>query len=206
MAGQVDAADRMIGDINLFLTPWEEEEEEEDNRDKNDGGVEPTIRNHGQVSYVNGEIDIMIASHAHRRLGLGREAVATLLRYIHVHAHEMLAEYVAFTSTRLPTLSRPPGTSGDSGSDGTSGRQDASSDRQQRQQYMIKDLVAKISEGNQGSIALFKRLGFQQRGEVNYFGEMELVLESFGSEEHDDGGKESFRAAYREVRWDRSRL
>lgn len=189
----------MIGDINLFLTPWEEEEDNNNNNNgNNDGDAEPTMISHGQVSYVNGEIDIMIASHAHRRLGLGREAVTTLLRYIRDHAREMLAEYAAFTST-----TQPPGSS--SGGDCGIGKQEVSSNRQWQQQYVIKDLVAKINQGNQGSIALFKHLGFRQRGEVNYFGEMELVLESFGSEKH-GGGEESSRAAYRELQWDRSGL
>lgn len=48
-------------------------------------------------------------------------------------------------------------------------RQDASAS--------LKNLIVKIKQGNAGSIALFRGLGFKQEGEVNYFGEVKLVLE-----------------------------
>lgn len=48
-------------------------------------------------------------------------------------------------------------------------RQDASAS--------LRNLVAKVKEGNEGSIALFKSLGFKQEGGVNYFGEVRLVME-----------------------------
>ena len=37
-------------------------------------------------------------------------------------------------------------------------------------------VMARIKAQNVGSIALFKSLGFEQRGEVNYFGEIKMVL------------------------------
>ncbi|KAF7552608.1 hypothetical protein G7Z17_g4218 [Cylindrodendrum hubeiense] len=40
----------------------------------------------------------------------------------------------------------------------------------------LKGLMVKIKEGNAGSRALFQKLGFVQRGEVNYFGEVVLVM------------------------------
>ncbi|KAH6641514.1 GNAT domain-containing protein [Chaetomium tenue] len=40
----------------------------------------------------------------------------------------------------------------------------------------LKLLMAKIDEGNEKSLALFRSLGFRQEGEVNYFGEVKLVL------------------------------
>lgn len=48
-------------------------------------------------------------------------------------------------------------------------RQDASAS--------LRNLVAKIQKSNEASIALFKGLGFRQEGEVNYFGEVRLVME-----------------------------
>lgn len=40
----------------------------------------------------------------------------------------------------------------------------------------LRGLMVKLKEGNKGSRALFERLGFQQQGEVNYFGEVKLVM------------------------------
>ncbi|KAM0433960.1 hypothetical protein ACHAPT_003904 [Fusarium lateritium] len=39
----------------------------------------------------------------------------------------------------------------------------------------LKGLMVKIKEGNAGSRALFEKLGFEQRGGVNYFGEVVMV-------------------------------
>lgn len=41
-------------------------------------------------------------------------------------------------------------------------------------------LVAKIKDKNEASKTLFAGLGFVSTGEVNYFGEVEMVLEGFG--------------------------
>ncbi|KAF4969990.1 hypothetical protein FSARC_2893 [Fusarium sarcochroum] len=40
----------------------------------------------------------------------------------------------------------------------------------------LKGLMVKIKEGNKGSRALFEKLGFVQKGEVNYFGEVVMTL------------------------------
>lgn len=48
-------------------------------------------------------------------------------------------------------------------------RQDASAS--------LRTLMAKIKQGNEASLALFKGLGFKQEGEVNYFGEVKMVME-----------------------------
>ena len=41
----------------------------------------------------------------------------------------------------------------------------------------LKGLMVKIKEGNKGSRALFEKLGFVQKGEVNYFGEILMTIE-----------------------------
>ncbi|KAF5018136.1 hypothetical protein F66182_9899 [Fusarium sp. NRRL 66182] len=41
----------------------------------------------------------------------------------------------------------------------------------------LKGLMVKIKEGNRGSRALFEKLGFVQKGEVNYFGEVVMTME-----------------------------
>jgi len=44
----------------------------------------------------------------------------------------------------------------------------------------LRHLMAKIGQQNVRSVALFKSLGFEQIGEVNYFGEVTLVLRDLG--------------------------
>ncbi|KAI1761338.1 GNAT domain-containing protein [Hypoxylon sp. FL1150] len=134
VAGEADTPDRMIGDVNMFLTPWDGDDGEgEEEKGK---------------AYVNAEIDIMIADPTHRGKGLGRATVATFLLFIHSNLDGILAEYASASSeAKKPEL---------------------------------KDVVAKINAGNQGSIKLFTGMGFSQRGGVNYFGEIELVLEGLG--------------------------
>lgn len=67
-----DSPDRMVGDINLFLTPAEEDEE-------------------GCI----GEIELMIAETKFRRRGLGRAAVLAFMRYLESHLDEILSEYAS---------------------------------------------------------------------------------------------------------------
>ncbi|EGG23553.1 N-acetyltransferase 9 [Cavenderia fasciculata] len=43
--------------------------------------------------------------------------------------------------------------------------------------HLTKMFIVKIGESNQASIELFKRIGFQQRGQVNVFKEVNLILE-----------------------------
>ncbi|RYP52495.1 hypothetical protein DL768_002322 [Monosporascus sp. mg162] len=189
-AGEVDTPDRMVGDINLFLTPWEDDEDDEDadGRGMNglvtDGAVDsiPNGRRGRAVSYCNGEVDIMIADRGRRGNGLGISAVSTLLHFIRRHLKSILAEYGA--------------------------AREAGFGARVKSLYELKDLVAKINAANVGSIALFTKLGFKQRGEVNYFGEIEMVLEDFGrvAPEVVDEKRRAHAADYRELVYDRSKL
>lgn len=199
----------MIGDINLFLTPCDYDDDDEDN----DGDEDSTTNSHntttitttndnnnntsrqgaGKTTYLNGEIDIMIASPAHRKRGYGREAVSTLLTYIRHHAVHITAEYAAFTGN----ISTAASSSSASRSENTAEGQ---------QQFVLRDLVAKINAENHGSIALFQKLGFRQRGEVNYFGEVLLVLEGFGRGVADEDAKAKALSGYEELRWDRTAI
>ena len=100
---------------------------------------------------VFGEVDVMLAETSHRRHGHGKAAVQTLLLFLKRNLRPILAEYASFTN------------SGDVG--------DIKLDR----------LVAKIKDRNEPSKVLFKSLGFVPKGEVNYFGEVEMALEGFGT-------------------------
>jgi RimJ/RimL family protein N-acetyltransferase len=162
----VDTTERMVGDINLFLTPWEDDDDES------------AVKADHDVDYCNAEVDIMIASTADRGRGLGRAAVSAFINFIWKNLDSILAEYRDCQ---------------------------AEASTPERKRLMLKDLVAKINASNQGSIALFKKLGFRQRGDVNYFGEIEMVLENFGKlglivrDEIEIEG-------YKELVYDRSRL
>ncbi|KAL1894730.1 hypothetical protein Sste5346_005705 [Sporothrix stenoceras] len=94
VGGVDDAPDHMVGDINFFLTPFEDEEEGEQ---KNDG-----------VALLTGEVDVMIARLEHRRQGFGRAAVTAFLHYILQSQREaILAEAAAGAD---PLFSKPGAT------------------------------------------------------------------------------------------------
>jgi RimJ/RimL family protein N-acetyltransferase len=118
----------MVGDVNLFLYPHEDEGEEE----------LPSAA----PEFCVGEIDIMIAEQQYRGNGLGRAVVQAFVQYIYRHVDGIMHEYAEDKDMPPPKL---------------------------------KLLMAKINEGNAKSIMLFKSLGFEQEGEVNYFGELKLV-------------------------------
>lgn len=134
----------MVGDINFFLYPCDDEDEEEE--DGKGGEKEGT-----ESSWCVGEVDVMIANYEDRGRGLGKAAVSTFLHYIWSSRDAILAEHQAAASI------------------GHSRRLE------------MKLLMAKIKATNAPSIALFKSLGFEQEGDVNYFGEVKMVLRDFGS-------------------------
>jgi RimJ/RimL family protein N-acetyltransferase len=70
VASKGDAPDRMLGDVNLFLTPADEDDE-------------------GCI----GELELMIAPTTARRKGYGRAAILTFLSYIENHLDGILEEY-----------------------------------------------------------------------------------------------------------------
>jgi RimJ/RimL family protein N-acetyltransferase len=69
-AKEDDAPGRMLGDINLFLTPADEDDE-------------------GCI----GELELMIAPTEARRQGYGRAALLSFLMYLQKHLDEILEEY-----------------------------------------------------------------------------------------------------------------
>ncbi|ODA79132.1 hypothetical protein RJ55_04724 [Drechmeria coniospora] len=93
-----------------------------------------------------GEVDVMVAESAHRGRGFGNGAVRALLTYLQDHLEEMMTEYA---------------------------QQDGA---MKGRKVELRGLMAKIQEANAGSRALFRNLGFTQKGEVNYFGEVTVVM------------------------------
>ena len=82
-----DSADRMIGDVNLFLV---EDDNEEDDDDQNDTD---TVSDNHQVQQLIGEIEIMIARKDLQRRGYGRATLSTFLWYVFSRSKEILDEY-----------------------------------------------------------------------------------------------------------------
>ncbi|KIH88353.1 DNA polymerase subunit delta-2 [Sporothrix brasiliensis 5110] len=135
VAGVDDAPDRMVGDINFFLTPFEADEDEDDESGK-------IQEDEAGSALFSGEVDVMIARPEHRRQGFGRSAVTAFLHYILQSKRDAILAEAADATTPAPRL---------------------------------KQLVVKIQASNLASISLFTSLGFEQKGGVNYFGEVELV-------------------------------
>lgn len=160
VAGVADAKERMVGDINLFLTPWEDDEDQYAEQPPQ------KVTSSGKRFFV-GEVDIMIAAATDRGRGMGKAAVSTFLWFIRKNVDAILAEYA--TSLEEGSV------------------------------LEMKELLVRINASNEGSKALFKGLGFEQRGEVNYFGEIELVLKDFQAGVSEVEG-------YRELPFDRSDL
>ena len=81
VAGRDDSPDRMLGDVNLFLTAADDGEEGEDRRSAEES--------HGIV----GELELMIASADHQRKGFGRATLEAFLQYIAVHESEIVGTF-----------------------------------------------------------------------------------------------------------------
>ncbi|PHH74297.1 hypothetical protein CDD82_5010 [Ophiocordyceps australis] len=101
---------------------------------------------------VVGEVDVMIASTADRGRGLGMGAVRALLCYVVGNVDGLVTEYQSSTGQCGPG----------SGRDGS----DAG----------LRGLRVKIGQRNHASRALFAKLGFEERGKVDYFGEVTMVM------------------------------
>ncbi|KAK8110405.1 uncharacterized protein PG998_006862 [Apiospora kogelbergensis] len=138
VAGRDDVPGRMLGDINMFLTPWDDENEHED--------AAPEAKEN-EAEFVKAEVDVMIAGATDRGKGLGKAAVGALLEFVSRNREAILHEYAASIEEKKNDTS-----------------------------LEIREFVVRIKASNAGSIALFTGFGFRQRGEVNYFGEVEMVL------------------------------
>jgi len=140
-----DGPERMIGDINLFLFPADDEEPSHINGSGDGTQVEAGGRQ--DVSII-GELELMIASPKLRRQGYGRSALGIFLSYIVTRWPLILAEFLGHDVPEAASDSSMPG---------------------------LRYLRVKIQESNIGSIKLFEKLRFERVGDTaNYFGEVEL--------------------------------
>ncbi|KAF2730413.1 hypothetical protein EJ04DRAFT_579883 [Polyplosphaeria fusca] len=81
--GEADSRSTMIGDVNLFLTPSDDDDHEDQ------ASQDPKARS------VVGEIEIMIASKQHQGKGLGKAILLTLLWYVVASLSPIMSEYDA---------------------------------------------------------------------------------------------------------------
>ncbi|KAI1754559.1 acetyltransferase domain-containing protein [Xylaria castorea] len=180
-AGEDDAPPScMVGDVNLFLTPLDDDDEDGDGDGDRNGCMNGgTKAEKGETRYVKGEIDIMIAAPEHRQKGLGEAVVRAFLRYLTENHGDVMREYVRAAAAGIESAAK------------------------------IKRLVAKIHAENAGSIRLFGNLGFRRDGDPDYFNEISMMLDfppSSPTAEIGDEGTESGGLGYRECFYDRSRL
>ncbi|KAK4138703.1 hypothetical protein BT67DRAFT_446751 [Trichocladium antarcticum] len=142
--GAADAPGRMVGDVNLFLYPYEGEDDGGGEGEGGGGGADDGPGGARELEFCVGEVDIMIADRRHRGKGVGRAVMRAFLQYLARNVDGVMAEYARDKGVAVAPR--------------------------------LKLLMAKVSEGNGGSIALFGGLGFVREGGVNYFGEVTLVL------------------------------
>lgn len=98
--GLDDAPERMIGDINLFLFPPENDDNDEDS----------TSSNHSEFVVI-GELELMIARKELQRQGYGRAALLTFMGYIVCNWAHIYTEYSSNDAvSEAPKASNPSGT------------------------------------------------------------------------------------------------
>ncbi|EPE32296.1 Acyl-CoA N-acyltransferases (Nat) [Glarea lozoyensis ATCC 20868] len=83
-SGEVDTPERMVGDVNMFLS----DDDENDER-------------------VLGELEIMIAEKEMRGKGFARSALVTFIHFIRTHVSDILLEYSTPSSPTITTSSNP---------------------------------------------------------------------------------------------------
>lgn len=64
---------------------------------------------------------------------------------------------------------------------------------------VLTSLMVKIKEANAGSRALFQKLGFEQKGDVNYFGEITMKMDWADGVRTLDAAWQASDAEYREI-------
>jgi hypothetical protein len=173
----------LIGDINLFLTPAGEDEE-------------------GCI----GEIELMIAPLSARRQGYGRATLLAFLMYIQNHLDEILTEYKSSIAQKQSLGEDEDKNHGTKDGD-RDGEMDGKNDRKRDGEFdgkmKLLQLKVKIGGKNEGSIHLFRSVGFLKAGEgENYFGEVEMVFEGFLGKDRIEGFMDRWgTGAYEELEY-----
>ncbi|KAK0318148.1 hypothetical protein LTR74_001044 [Friedmanniomyces endolithicus] len=183
--GVHDSPERMVGDINLFLSQPADDDEDDD---------EDCV--HG--SFV-GEIEVMIARKDLHRQGYGRAALLIFMGYIIFHWPTICLEYeTSLQQAVVPQPEDPPnqeeeGLSGDEATGSARNACALPASTAKNSRLSLRYLRVKIHQSNIASIKLFESVGYKRTraGKANYFGEVELRWQ-------DDGG---FLRRLKELLW-----
>ena len=157
IAGKADEPERMVGDVNLFLSS-----------DEDDEGA------------IVGEVEIMIANQEVRGRGLGKEALKAFLGYVAREVMGFVEENLGADQGQGGVAeSRQKGDEKQKEKEkGLQGKAEADVGTEKRR---IKHFRARIGKDNLRSIRLFQAVGFRMWSmQPNYFGEMEMRLEGEG--------------------------
>ena len=147
--GVDDAEEKMLGDVNLFISPSEDD-----------------------PNMLIGELELMIAEPAMQGKGYGKLALMAFLRYVVLYEEQILEDYRAWAGCTAVTDENSVPT------DYTTQQwNDNRSERAAAQQKRFGYLRARIGKGNLRSLTLFEHAGFElQSREPNYFGELEMRM------------------------------
>jgi Acetyltransferase (GNAT) domain len=203
-----DHADRMIGDVNLFLSfapdPNTTSHRSYHSEDPNaNSSPQSPPSNPTTPIAITGELEIMIPHPSFQRKGLGRASLLTFIHYIHTHQDAILDEFLRPHQHHHhyhPPISDPSDTVQPPSTTTTN------TTTTEKQVPPTLKLSAKISTSNTASIALFSRLGFTPTAGAdaapNYFGELELSLGDGGASELEERmGVELGLLGWRELRY-----
>ncbi|KAF1824275.1 uncharacterized protein K489DRAFT_288854, partial [Dissoconium aciculare CBS 342.82] len=157
----------MIGDINLFLYPFETDDDDDDGNDDRDIPAAKQQQQQGgeeeeeEEDLIVGEIELMIARKDLHRRGYGRAALLAFVDYTFAFWQGIGEAYARSTHSS------------------DHGDQEGGTARSPRaplqKKGKLRYLRVKINQMNEGSIRLFESVGFVRVGEeANYFGEVEL--------------------------------
>jgi Acetyltransferase (GNAT) domain len=206
-----DHADRMIGDVNLFLSfapdPDTTSHRSYHSQDPNaNSPPQSPPSNPTTPIAITGELEIMIPRPSFQRKGLGRASLLTFIHYIHTHQDAILDEFLRphqhHHHHHYPPISDPTPASDTVQPPSTT----TTTTTTEKEAPPPLNLSAKISTSNTASIALFSSLGFTPTAGVdaapNYFGELELGLGEGGASELEERiGVELGLLRWRELRY-----
>lgn len=149
--GVDDAEEKMLGDVNVFISPAEDD---------------PNV--------LIGELELMIADSAMQGKGYGKLALLAFLKYVVTYEGQILNEYQMWASSKV--VANEDRASEDHKADQEDNRSGEAVERLV-QQPRFGYLRARIAETNVRSLALFEHAGLElQSPEPNYFGELEMRM------------------------------
>ncbi|KAJ2904040.1 uncharacterized protein MKZ38_008972 [Zalerion maritima] len=163
ISGVCDPASRMVGDVNLFLHPCHSDGSDGsdgsdvNSREQGRGGGGGGGGGGGRGKGTDGSTQGKAARRVAAEIGI---MIASPRHRGRGFGRAAVSSFLRYVSRHLPAILSECAAGGEV--------------------VVLEEVVAKIQASNQGSEALFRGLGFEKRGEANYFGELELVLKDLG--------------------------